>query len=61
MVGSPIQLLMLTKAWLVLPAVETWKEVEETYREDGNYEKDTECDSELPLALESEIVGRSFV
>ena len=60
MVGSTIRLLMLTKAWLGLPEVETWEEVEETDGEDGNYEADTERESELPQALESEIVGRSF-
>ena len=36
------------------------EEVEETRGEDGNYQADTEGDSELPQALESEIVGRSF-
>ena len=30
MVGSTIKLLMLTKAWLGLPEVEAWEEVEET-------------------------------
>ena len=58
--GSTIQLLMLTKAWLGLLEVETWEEVEETSVEDGNYEADTEGDSELSQALESEIVERSF-
>ena len=60
MVGSKIRLLMLTKAWLGLLVVEAWEEIEETHGEDGNYEADTEGDSELPQALEAEIMGRSF-
>ena len=60
MVGSTIRLLMQTKAWHGLPEVETREEIEETPREDGNIEADTEGDSKLLQALESEIVGRSF-
>ena len=60
MVGSTIRLLMLTKAWLGLPEVESWEEAEETRGEDGNYEADTEGDGEVPQALELGSVGRSF-
>jgi len=42
----------LTKAWLGLPEVEVWEEVEETSGEDGNYEADTEGDGEPLQALD---------
>ena len=60
MVGSTIRLLMLTKAWLGLPEVEPEEEAKETRGEDGNYEADTEGDGDLPHAMDSGIVGRSF-
>ena len=46
MVGSTVRLLMLTKAWLGLPEVDNWEKVEEARGEDGNYEADTEGESE---------------
>ena len=51
---------MLTKAWLGLPEVESWEEVEETRGEDGNYEADTEGDGEPSPSLDLGQAGRSF-
>lgn len=46
MVGSTVRLLMLTKAWLGLPEVDDWEKLEEAYGDDGDYEADTEGESE---------------
>ena len=46
MTADTIRLTMLTKAWLGLPEVESWEEVEENLGEDGIYEGDKEDTAE---------------